>query len=211
VAGRRIARPVYPSFGDTPCVPALTLRAKLGSRNACSPTIGRAEASVRISNPVPKSPSPNQSYRCPLPANSRRRPVNLPLSAFRISIPTLMALFNARDIGSRTVENCASLQSRAKHFEQSTWGIEHVSLLRLQLRSHGLIPARSRKRGEVGNINNPPAPDTTPPAARRGRRRRGCGRQALRRDRRRASGLRRPRPASRPSSAPGYAGTSAPR
>jgi hypothetical protein len=103
-----------PSFGDTPCVPALTLRAKLGSRNACSRTIGRAEASVR-------------------------------------------------------------------------------------------------KRGEVRNINNPPAPDTTLPAARRGRRRRGCGRRERRQDLPCASGLRRPRPASRPSSAPGCAGTSAPR
>ena len=60
-------------------------------------------------------------------------------------------------------------------------------------------------------FNNPPAPDRAPPAARPGRRRRGCGRQALRRDRRRSSGPRRPRPASPPSSAPGCAGTSAPR
>ncbi len=59
--------------------------------------------------------------------------------------------------------------------------------------------------------SNPPAPDTAPPAARRDRRRRGRARRVLRQDRRRSSGPRRPRPASPPSSAPGCAGTSAPR
>ena len=60
-------------------------------------------------------------------------------------------------------------------------------------------------------LNNPPAPDKARPAARPGRRRRGRGRRARAADRRRSSGLRRPTPASRPSSAPGCAGTSAPR
>ena len=60
-------------------------------------------------------------------------------------------------------------------------------------------------------VNNPPAPDKARAAARLGRRRRGRGRRAPRRDRRRSICLRRHERASRPSSVPGVAGTSAPK
>ena len=75
-----------------------------------------------------------------------------------------------------------------------------------------IVMAGSDEPGMAENrLNNPPAPDTARPAARPGRRRRGLARPARRQDRRRSSGPRRPRPASPPSSAPGCAGTSAPR
>ena len=65
---------------------------------------------------------------------------------------------------------------------------------RYSLRSHGRTatgPAMTVAE-QVATLNNPPAPDKARPAARPGRRRRGRGRRAPRRDRRRSSGRRRP-------------------
>jgi hypothetical protein len=60
--------------------------------------------------------------------------MNLPHSAFRISIRISMGLFMPQ-----MLDRGRSQTAHRYSPEQSTWGAEHVSLLRLQLRNHRLI------------------------------------------------------------------------
>src|SRR4030081_1620614 len=80
----------------------------------------------------------------------------------------------------------------------------------VDLRGRGVLDTPP-SRGMTGGVNTPPVPDTIPPAARPGRRRRGCGRRGLRRDRRRTSGEALSSTAIHLPKTPGYAGTIAPR
>jgi hypothetical protein len=70
-------------------------------------------------------------------------------SALRISIRISMGLFNAPDAGSRTVVDCASLQSRAKHLGSRTRITASAVITKSQVDTSGVKPASGQMVGWV--------------------------------------------------------------